>query len=755
MVSFHFVRKLTSFTAAGLFTLFLFSGFIHFAYAMTPTLSLYGQSNGDSVQVNVNGDPNSSVLFYYTKVGAGSQISSLGNTDGNGNLSITISSVQYGITSNTPVHVTTGGAGGPSSATVAWPSVITATGSTISLSQTSVTVNAGSSTIITAYNNSSNVLTLSSNSNSSVAGISIANNQITIVGSTPGLTIATFCAQDCAGIAITVQNATTNTQLTLSQSSITLGAGQSASITISGGTMPYSILSNSNASAVSANINGSLLNVTASPSVSGSAAITVCSSGNASCALLSVNAGGSGSSVPLFSVTNPSLVVGQSFSVTISGGVGTTYYISSISSPGIVQPNITGSVLTLYGIANGSTTLTVCSYLGGCSTLPVTVGSSSTGTAITLNPNAMTLSTGQTATVAVTGGNGVYTSPATSNYSSQISINGATITVYAVNSGSSSFSICSTGVSCATLTVIVNGTNSALISLSPSSVSVGIGQSASVTISGSGSYYVSNNTNASVASASISGSTLIVSGINIGSTTVTVCQSTNSQCASIAVTVGSGSSGTASLSLSSPNQTVRAGTQVSFVLTPYGFVSPYYTVRDSFAGSTVTSANLTSYGSFSWVPANADVGSHTITISATDSYGHSAYAIAQITVQGNSSNPSGTSGYVFTRYLYPGTSGTEVIELQKVLADNGYLSAVPTGYYGAQTTAAVKKLQKAYGLAQLGVVGPATRGILNQLAGSSSSSNNSGNSSGNSSLIDSLTQQLQALQAQLKLLRGY
>ncbi len=756
MIQFRSTRNIVGTLAGALLASVLFFGLSAYpspAYAMTPTLSLYGQSNGDSVQVNVNGDPNSSVLFYYAKVGAGSQISSLGNTDGSGNLSITISSVQYGITSNTPVHITTGGASGPSSATVAWPSVITPTGNTISLNQTSVTVNAGSSTTITAYNNSSSVLTLSSSSNPSVAGISIANNQITVVGSTPGSTIATFCALDCAGVSITVQSASTNTQTTLSQSSLTLGAGQSASVTVSGGTMPYSILSNSNANAVSASINGSLLNVTANASVSGSAAITVCSYGNASCALLSVNAGGSGSSVPLFSITNPSLTAGQSLTVTISGGVGTTYYVSAISTPGIVQPNITGSTLTLYGIANGSTTLTICSYLGGCSTLPVSVGSGSTGTAIVLNPNALTLSTGQTATIAVTGGNGIYTSPATSNYSSQISINGATVTVYAVNSGSSSFSICSTGVSCATLTVIVNGTNSALISLSPSSVSIGTGQTASVTISGSGNYYISNNTNSSVASASVSGSTAIVSGTNIGATTVTICQNTNSQCASLAVTVSSGSSGAASISLSSPNQTVQAGRQVSFVITPYGFVSPAYSVRDSFSGSTVTIANVTSYGSFNWVPSNGDAGSHTITVSATDAYGHSAYAIAQITVQGNSSGSSGTSsGYVFTKYLKPGMSGTEVIELQKVLSDNGYLNVVPTGYYGAKTTAAVIKLQKAYGLDQLGVVGPATRAILNRLSGSSGSSSGS---PGNQSLVEQLAQQLQALQAQLKLLRGY
>jgi peptidoglycan hydrolase-like protein with peptidoglycan-binding domain len=56
-----------------------------------------------------------------------------------------------------------------------------------------------------------------------------------------------------------------------------------------------------------------------------------------------------------------------------------------------------------------------------------------------------------------------------------------------------------------------------------------------------------------------------------------------------------------------------------------------------------------------------------------------------------------------------------VLRLQNILAKLGYLAATPNGNYGPATIEAVIKFQQAKGLAQLGVVGPATRAALNGL----------------------------------------
>jgi peptidoglycan hydrolase-like protein with peptidoglycan-binding domain len=49
-----------------------------------------------------------------------------------------------------------------------------------------------------------------------------------------------------------------------------------------------------------------------------------------------------------------------------------------------------------------------------------------------------------------------------------------------------------------------------------------------------------------------------------------------------------------------------------------------------------------------------------------------------------------------------------------LLADGFSIPAGATGYFGAQTKTAVTAFQKAHGLAQVGIVGPQTRALLNQ-----------------------------------------
>lgn len=55
---------------------------------------------------------------------------------------------------------------------------------------------------------------------------------------------------------------------------------------------------------------------------------------------------------------------------------------------------------------------------------------------------------------------------------------------------------------------------------------------------------------------------------------------------------------------------------------------------------------------------------------------------------------------------------SSVLSLQKYLFEKGFLKATPNGYFGVGTFNAVKKYQKSIGLAQVGVVGPATRAAI-------------------------------------------
>ncbi|MBU8689634.1 peptidoglycan-binding protein [Priestia megaterium] len=97
--------------------------------------------------------------------------------------------------------------------------------------------------------------------------------------------------------------------------------------------------------------------------------------------------------------------------------------------------------------------------------------------------------------------------------------------------------------------------------------------------------------------------------------------------------------------------------------------------------------------------------------------------------------------------LHPGTSNSDVKELQQKLKNKGYFTyGTTTNYYGSITTSAVKSFQRANGLSADGIAGPAT---FNKLLGSGSSSSSSISSS---SLlrVGSRGSSVQSLQQQLK-----
>ncbi|MBM7096277.1 MULTISPECIES: cell wall hydrolase [Alteribacter] len=58
--------------------------------------------------------------------------------------------------------------------------------------------------------------------------------------------------------------------------------------------------------------------------------------------------------------------------------------------------------------------------------------------------------------------------------------------------------------------------------------------------------------------------------------------------------------------------------------------------------------------------------------------------------------------------LHNGSAGDEVKDVQHVLTQLGYFSSNQTGYYGPQTTEAVRAFQGDFGLLQDGIAGPGT-----------------------------------------------
>ena len=61
------------------------------------------------------------------------------------------------------------------------------------------------------------------------------------------------------------------------------------------------------------------------------------------------------------------------------------------------------------------------------------------------------------------------------------------------------------------------------------------------------------------------------------------------------------------------------------------------------------------------------------------------------------------------RNIRYGERGDDVVTLQKILIEKGYLRTSATGYFGVLTLKAVKDFQRAHGIISTGFVGPLTR----------------------------------------------
>src|SRR5579863_1693123 len=365
------INKRVFFLSAAALALMLFTGVAH---AMTPTLSVSATGSGDTVQVNVTGNPNASVLLFY-----GSYSISLGNTNANGSLSTTVGSAQsentiVTIPSNATVYVKTGGINGSQSNTVSWPYIqSTTTTSTLTLSQSALLLNAGQTSVITA---SANYLYLLSNTNPSIANANFNANQITVQALTYGSTVINICvvgsASNCASVTVTVQNSSAQ-QLTFSQNNFSVVSGQSIPVTVSGGSGVYLISNNSNTNAIQANLSGSVVTLSAA-NTSGAASITVCNTDMSDCGIINASATTVNSTAVTFSQTNPVVPLGQSITVTIYGGTGSNFYVSSNSNPSVVQANVNNNILTLIGNAStGTSVINVCAYAGTCASLTANV----------------------------------------------------------------------------------------------------------------------------------------------------------------------------------------------------------------------------------------------------------------------------------------------------------------------------------------------------------------------------------------------
>lgn len=522
-----------------------------------------------------------------------------------------------------------------------------------------------------------------------------------------------------------VQNSSATTgALTLSQTALLLNAGQTSTVTANLSSL-Y-LQNNSNPSI--ANINFNAGQITVQAITYGSTTVNICAVGSTTtCATIAITVQNSGAQQLSFSQNNFSIVAGQSQSVLVSGGTG-TYIISNNSNQAAVQASLNGSTVTLLAQnttsgASNAASITICTT--GLSICGIINVSSSTvnSSAISFSQTNPVVPISQSATVTIYGGilgSNFYVASNSNPSLVQANITGNILTLIAnPSTGTTTINICAYGGTCGTLTANVSNTGMAggALSLSQTSISILAGQSANITIlGGSTPYTISSANSGNIFNSDINGSVLTIYGVNPGTSNASVCSSAG--CTSLSITVNSVNSNSNTPSFSQNNILLNIGQQSTVNVSGAG---TFYAANNSSAG--VVSISMS--GSQIILTGNS---AGTTNISICQNNGGCATLYVTVNQPANIAPPVATlvpiatpapviapAGYVFSRNLSFNSSGADVLVLQKYLVAQGFLTATPNGHYGPATVAAVKKLQKANGIKQLGNVGPSTRNFLNNL----------------------------------------
>ena len=262
---------------------------------------------------------------------------------------------------------------------------------------------------------------IKSNTNPNVADISVRsrNNLLVIYAKDQtGVTTVNICSINtptlCSNLIVTSLGINANTALTFSPNNVILNPGMTQNVTVSGGPdNSYYISSNSNSGVATAVISGNVVTLTGGANA-GTNVISVCStSQNATCGNLNVtvNLNTTAASASTLSFSQNVVSIGQteSTNVTVNGGSGDGYLISSNSNPNVATANIVNNsnIVSISGVSVGSAIVSVCSVMNGsvCSSIYVTVGAQLTG--INFKPNPVTLTPSGRQLVVVSGGSGV------------------------------------------------------------------------------------------------------------------------------------------------------------------------------------------------------------------------------------------------------------------------------------------------------------------------------------------------------------
>ena len=271
----------------------------------------------------------------------------------------------------------------------------TSTQTSLSFSQSNPTL-IGQITIGISGGSGSYTVLNNSSQNNGVVATSISGSNITLTtSSNTGSASITVCSTNmtsCGIINVTIGNAIPPSTISFSQSNPTIIDGASSNISIFGPTSSFFyVSSNSNPSVVQANISSNTLTLLGI--ANGTSTINVCASSSNCGSLAVIVTANTTPTAPnttanvTFSQSSPTITIGQSMSINVFGPSNTTFSIASNSNSSVVQASLSGETLSLLGITNGSSVISVCASTNNCGALTITVN-----IAPVLNPTELSVS---------------------------------------------------------------------------------------------------------------------------------------------------------------------------------------------------------------------------------------------------------------------------------------------------------------------------------------------------------------------------
>jgi hypothetical protein len=487
-----------------------------------------------------------------------------------------------GVSAQITVNV---GTGSPTPLYVSAPSDITIAASTTA---TTYTISGGSG----VYSATS--------SNLSVATASASGTTLSVTGVAPGS--ASVQVSDTAGtrlspMTVTVTTGSSLALYTTAPGSMTIAVSNTPlSYSISGGTAPYTVVSN-NMGVVTASTtgtNGATLNITGVSNGTGTLTVS-----DAVRATQTIQVTVAGSATALFTNAPPSLTMTAGTApapFTIGGGVAP--YTVSNSNVAVATGSLSGSNgLSIAATAAGQATVYVFDSAGKSYPVSVTVVAASAATPLYIAApvNGVTIAappssgSATATTYTVGGGSGTYNSVVTSSIPgvATASLSGNTLSVLPIAAGGPATIVVRDSLNATASLSVTVGATSALISTAPATLTLAVGAtSPTYTISGGNAPYVSTSSNPSIASGNVVGTSFTITAgsaaggpVNIGVIDATGNSKT------VAVTVGSSSAGTP---FTTAPSAITLPTSVGTPLVP---AASTYTISGGTAPYRVSSSN--------------------------------------------------------------------------------------------------------------------------------------------------------------------